>query len=191
MGERTLQGALTFLGFAISVLAVFYFAIEYIPRVSEWSQLASLIFLGLFFAYLGVYLRSTFFGEPFFEGPRLRWLRPPIVLYLLALFSGIVAEIRFLNIDDVPRPLKILISLIVGIGLIVLVARDRIGWPRSRKGPPETTESPPEQPSAPPPPRTQSAPWAPALSPPAPRVAKVTRRKARPKRRSRARQKHA
>lgn len=124
-GERTLQGALTFLGFAISILAVFYFAIEYIPRVSEWSQLASLVFLALSFAYLGVYLKSTVIGQPFFDGPRLRWLRPPIVLYLLALITGIVAEIRFLGIDSLAQPLKILISLVFGIGLIVLVARRR------------------------------------------------------------------
>jgi hypothetical protein len=121
--ERTLSGALTFLGFAISILAVFYFAIEYIPQVSQWSQLASLIFLALAFAYLGFYLKSTVIGQPFFDGPRLRWLRPPVVLYLLALITGIVAEIRFLGIDDVPRPLKILISLVIGIGLIVVVAR--------------------------------------------------------------------
>lgn len=125
MAERTLQGALTFLGFAISILAVFYFAIEYIPDVSEWSQLASLILLALSFAYLGAYLKGTVIGQPFFEGPRLRWLRPPIVLYLLALITGIVAEIRFLGIDDVARPIKILISLLVGIGLIVVVARKK------------------------------------------------------------------
>lgn len=125
MAERTLQGALTFLGFAISILAVFYFAIEYIPDVSEWSQLASLILLALSFAYLGAYLKDTVIGQPFFEGPRLRWLRPPIVLYLLALITGIVAEIRFLGIDDVARPIKILISLLVGIGLIVVVARKK------------------------------------------------------------------
>lgn len=137
MTERTLRGALTFLGFAISVLAVFYFALEYIPRVSEWTQLAALILLGLFFAFTGVYLRSTVVGEPFFEGPRLRWLRAPVVLYLLALLAGVVAEIRFLNIDDVPRPLKILISLVIGVGLIVLVAQRRESsgaGPRRKRG---------------------------------------------------------
>ncbi len=122
-GERVLQGALTFLGFAISVLAVFYFAIEFIPRVSEWTQLASLILLGLSFAYLGVYIRQTVVGGPFFDGPRLQWLRSEGVLYLLALITGIVAEIRFLAIDGVPKPAKILVSLIIGIGIIVLVAR--------------------------------------------------------------------
>lgn len=121
--ERTLQGALTFLGFAVSVIAVFYFAIEYIPRVSEWTQVASLILLGLAFAFLGAYLRETAVGQPFFSGPRLQWLRPPVVLYLLAIFSGIVAEIRFLGIDDVAKPIKILVSLALGIGLIVVVAR--------------------------------------------------------------------
>jgi H+/Cl- antiporter ClcA len=125
MAERTLQGALTFLGFAIGVLAVFYFAFEYIPRVSPWSQLGGLVLLGLFFAFLGVYLRSTVVGQPFFDAPRLQWLWPPVVMYLLALLCGIVAEIRFLSIDDVPRPLKILASLVIAILLIVAVARRR------------------------------------------------------------------
>ena len=123
MKERTLQGSLTFLGMAISVIAVFYFAVEYIPRVSPWTRLAAMVLLGLAFAFLGVYLRHTIVGQPFFEGPRLRWLRPPVVLYLMALISGIVAEIIFLNIEDVARPLKILISLVIGVGLIVVVAK--------------------------------------------------------------------
>ena len=123
MRERTLQGALTFLGFALSVIAVFYFAIEYIPRVSEWTQVLALILLGLAFALLGVFLRGTSVGQPFFTGPRLQWLRPPVVLYLLAIFSGIVAEIRFLSVDGVPKPVKILVSLAIGIGLIVFVAQ--------------------------------------------------------------------
>lgn len=134
MRERTLQGALTFLGFALSVIAVFYFAVEYIPRVSPWTQVAALILLGLAFALLGVYLRATSVGQPFFSGPRLQWLRPPVVLYLLAIFSGIVAEIRFLSIDGVPKPVKILISLAIGIGLIVVVAQ-RAGRRGSRAAP--------------------------------------------------------
>lgn len=127
MTERPLQGALTFLGFAVSVLAVFYFAVEYIPRVSEWSQLAALALLGLFFALMGTFVDATIIGRPFFSGPRLRWLRPTVVLWLLAIVCGIVAEIRFLTIDDVPKPLKILLSLIVGVGLIAWVARAGTG----------------------------------------------------------------
>ncbi len=126
-GEDVLHGALTFLGFAISVLAVFYFAIEFIPRVSEWTQLASLVLLALSFAFLGVYIRQTVVGGPFFEGPRLQWLRSEGVLYLLALITGIVAEIRFLAIDVVPKPAKILASLVIGIGIIILVARRQTG----------------------------------------------------------------
>src|SRR5690349_16543652 len=119
VAERTLQGSLTFLGFAIGILAVFYSAIEYIPRVNQWTQLAALILMALAFAFLGVYLKGTVVGQPFFDGPRLRWLRPGIVLYLLALFTGIVSEIRFLGIDSVPKPVKILVSLVVAIGLII------------------------------------------------------------------------
>lgn len=122
MNERTLQGSLTFLGFMISIIAVIYFAGSYIPDVGAWTQLGALILMGLFFAYLGVYIRSTDVGGPFF-GEKLVWLRPTYVLYLLAIISGIVAEIRFLTIDDVARPIKILLSLAIGVGLIVFVAK--------------------------------------------------------------------
>lgn len=122
MNERTLQGALTFLGFAISLMAVFYFATTYLGQVSPWTQLAALVLLGLAFAFLGVYIRGTQVGQPFFAGPRLSWLAPANVLYLAAIFCGLVAEIVFLGMDDVAVPLKILASLAVGVGLIVAVA---------------------------------------------------------------------
>ena len=123
MNERTLQGALTFLGFAISIMAVFYFGVTYLPQVAQATRLAAMILLGLAFAFLGVYLRDTTLGQPFFLGPRLAWLRPPVVMYLSALFCGIVAEVVFLGMDGIPTPVKILASLVVGVGLIVVVAR--------------------------------------------------------------------
>lgn len=129
MNEKIMQGALTFLGFVITIIAVIYFAGSYIPDVGEWTQLAALILLGAFFAFLGIYLRGTEVGQPFF-GARLLWLRPTYVLYLLAIISGIIAEIRFLTIDEVARPWKILISLAIGVGLIVLVARKERGSPK-------------------------------------------------------------
>lgn len=123
MRERTLQGSLTFLGFIISVLAVFYFAVEYMPQVSDWTRVAALILIAMTFGYLGVYIRQSTIGEPFFEGPRLRWLRPAVVMYLSAIVAAVSAQIAFLNIDDLSQPLKILISLVIGIGLVVFVAR--------------------------------------------------------------------
>jgi len=130
-GERTLQGALTFLGFAISLIAILYFAMEYLPQVSDWTRLVALALMGVSLASLGAYLRETTVGQPFFHGPRLRWLRPSVVLYLAALTCGIAGEIVLLGIDDLPRPVKILLSLVVGLGLIVGVAmRTR------RRGPP-------------------------------------------------------
>jgi cytosine/uracil/thiamine/allantoin permease len=123
MKERTLHGSLTFLGFVISVLAVLYFALEYMPRVSDWTRILALILLALMFGFLGAYLRQTSLGEPFFDGPRLRWLRPPVVMYLSAILSGVAAELAFLNVEDLSRPVKILVSLVVGIGLIVAVSR--------------------------------------------------------------------
>ncbi len=125
MQERTLQGALTLLGFIVSIMAVFYFAMEYLPAVSEWTRLGALVLLGIAFAFLGVYLRQTSIGGPFFNVSWLLWLSPPVVLYLLAIVSGVAAEGVFLGINDLDQPVKILVSLVVGIGLIVLVARRR------------------------------------------------------------------
>lgn len=125
MEQRDLQGYLTFFGFAISVLAVFYFAIEFLPEVSQWTQLAALVLLAVCFAFLGVYLRHTAVGEPFFPGPNMRWLRPPVVLYLMALIAGVAAEIRFLAIDDVDRAIKIFASLVIGLALIFWASRWR------------------------------------------------------------------
>ncbi len=123
MKDETIQGALTFLGFAISVLAVFYFAVEYIPQVGEYTQLAALILMAMCFGFLGGYLKATSIGGPFFE--RLAWLHPPGVMVLLALISGITAEIVFLGLDDLSRPIKILASLLLGIGIVVVVAMRR------------------------------------------------------------------
>lgn len=132
--NRALQGALTFVGFAVCVLAVMYFAIEYIPRVSEWTQLAALVLMSLAFAFTAVYLKATTIGEPFF-GEHLRWLSPPNVLVLLAIVSAVVAEMVFLSIDSIAKPVKILVSLLVGVGIIAAVARRR-GAPTTpaRKG---------------------------------------------------------
>lgn len=125
MQERTLQGALTLLGFIVSIMAVFYFAMQYLPAVSEWTRLGALVLLGVAFAFLGVYLRQTSIGGPFFQVSWLLWLSPPVVLYLLAIVCGIAAEAVFLSIDDLQQPVKILVSLLVGVGLIVFVAQRR------------------------------------------------------------------
>lgn len=122
MKERTLEGALTFLGFAISVMALFYFAGVFLWDVSEWTRFAALILLGLCFAFLGYWIRGQDIGRPFFGGRNLAWLRPAVVLYLLAIIAGITAEIVFLGIDDIREELRVLLSLLMGIGIIVFVA---------------------------------------------------------------------
>lgn len=121
MNERILQGALTFLGFAISIIAIFYFAGVYLPDVSEWTRMAALILLAFFFAFMGVYIRGTEIGEPFF-GDHLKWLRPTYVLYLCSVVSAITADVVFLGIDGIETPVKVLVSLLVGVGLIMFVA---------------------------------------------------------------------
>lgn len=129
MAERALQGTLTFVGFMLSFLAIIYFAIEYVRPISDWTKIAALILGAVSFTYLGLYIQQTMVGGPFFEGPRLRWLRPAIVLYLLALLSVIWADIVFLGLDEFPRPMKVLVTLLAGIGLIIVAARARTRRP--------------------------------------------------------------
>lgn len=131
MAERTLRGALTFLGFILSFFAIVYFAVEYVRPISDWTKIVALALAGLSFTYLGLYIQQTTVGAPFFDGPRLRWLRPAVVSYLLALLAVIWADIVFLGLDGFPRPLKVLVTLLVGIGLVIVAARARPGAARA------------------------------------------------------------
>lgn len=125
MKERNVQGALTFIGFAISVLAILYFAIEYIPYLSPWSRVAALVALGVAFGAFASYIRSTTVGGPFFDSPRLQWLKPSNVFILLAIFAAIMADVAFFAVPGVETPVKVLVSLLAGILLVVVAARVR------------------------------------------------------------------
>lgn len=125
MAERTLQGALTFLGFVLATFAIVYFAAEFVAPLSEWTKIAALLLAAVAFVYLGVYFQQTAIGVPFFDGPRLRWLRPAVVAWLLGLMSVIWADIVFFGTPGLPRPLKVLATLALGIALIVVAARMR------------------------------------------------------------------
>lgn len=124
--ERTLQGALTFLGFIIGVVTVFYFAGLYVEPLSSWSKMAALGLGAIAFVYLGLYIQGTSIGAPFFDGARLRWLRPSVVLYLLAIIATIRADVVFIaDVRDVPDLFKVLANLALAIALIVVAARTR------------------------------------------------------------------
>ena len=130
MTERNVHGILTFSGFMISVLTIFYFATEYIPPLSPWSRIAALILLAIGFAAFGYFIQSTAVGGPFFDVDRMRWLRPSNMFYLLAIVAVVIADGLFIfDIEDLARPLKVLVSLGVGIGLVFAAARMRKGAP--------------------------------------------------------------
>ena len=127
MTERNMEGALTFVGFAISVLAILYFAFEYIPYISEWSQVASLLLLAVSFWAFARYVNATVVGEPFFSGPRLQWLRPANIFNLLAILSAVMADVAFFGVDGIDTPVKVLVSLAAGIAIVLVAARRRRG----------------------------------------------------------------
>jgi len=126
MSERNVHGILTFSGFMISVLTIFYFATEYIPPLSPWSRIAALVLLAVAFAAFAFYVQSTSVGGPFFDVDHMRWLRPSNMFYLLAVVAIVIADGLFIfDIEDLARPLKVLVSLGIGVGLVFFAARMR------------------------------------------------------------------
>lgn len=123
--QRNMEGALTFVGFAISVLAILYFSFEYIPEVSPWSQVAALLLLAVSFWAFARYVNATVVGEPFFGGPRLSWLRPANIFNLLAIIAAIVADMAFFDVPRIDTPVKVLVSLAVGVAIVIVAAKRR------------------------------------------------------------------
>lgn len=123
MTERNVQGILTFSGFMIAVLTIFYFATEYIPPLSDWGRVVALLLLAVSMAAFGFYIQSTSVGGPFFVD-RLAWLKPSNMFYLLAIVSLVIADGVFVfGVDDLARPVKILVSMLAGVGLVFYAAR--------------------------------------------------------------------
>ncbi|MHB8605660.1 MAG: hypothetical protein ACYDCK_10440 [Thermoplasmatota archaeon] len=115
---------LVLLGILITGAGVVYFASEFISRLSDWGKLLSLLFISILFVALGVHFEGA--GElhqSLVDRRGFRWIRIPTAMFLIGGFTGFVAAIFFLGMDEVDRRVKILVTIALGLVLIFVAAR--------------------------------------------------------------------
>lgn len=123
-----LRNLLILVGIAITSIGLVYFSTEFIERISGWGRLLSMVLLTVVFVALGAHFEQ---GPETHDATALggwRWLRVTTALYVLGLVASIVAVFVFLTMEDVDRIVKVLVTILFGLGLILVAAR-RYGLP--------------------------------------------------------------
>lgn len=117
------RNLLVLVGILVTSIGLIYFSTEFVDRISDWGRLASMVLLTVLFVALGAHFET---------GPEARgapaagawpWLRVTTALYVLGLVSSVVAVFVFLTMEGVDRMLKVLITILLGLGLILVAAR--------------------------------------------------------------------
>lgn len=117
------RNLLILVGIAITSIGLIYFSTEFIDRISDWGRLSSMLLLTILFVSLGAHFEA---GPEAHDASALggwRWLRVTTALYVLGLVASIVAVIVFLGMEEVDRILKVLVTILFGLGLILVAAR--------------------------------------------------------------------
>lgn len=114
-----MRNLLILVGILVTSIGLIYFATEFIDRISDWGRLASMVLLAILFVALGAHFETA----PDAHDAAWPWLRVTTALYVLGLVASVVAVFVFLTIDEVDRMLKVLLTILFGLGLILLAAR--------------------------------------------------------------------
>ena len=117
------RNLLILVGIAITSIGLIYFSTEFIDRISDWGRLASMLLLTVLFVALGAHFEAGPEPHDAATPNGWRWLRVTTALYVLGLVSSIVAVFVFLTMEEVDRMLKVLITILFGLGLILVAAR--------------------------------------------------------------------
>lgn len=117
------RNLLVLVGIAITSIGLVYFSTEFIDRISDWGRLASMALLTIVFVALGAHFEAAPGADDHAAADGWRWLRITSALYILGLVSAIVAVMVFLLMDEVDRIVKVLLTILLGLGLILLAAR--------------------------------------------------------------------
>lgn len=121
----TFRNMLILIGIVVASIGIIYFATVFIDRISEWGRLASTVLLVIVFVSLGLHFEAAE-DAPHDLRSGWEWLRITTALYVLGLLSALVAVVVFLGMEQVDRVIKVLATILVGLGLI-LVAGKRYG----------------------------------------------------------------
>ncbi|MGQ0536145.1 MAG: hypothetical protein ACT4PT_08740 [Methanobacteriota archaeon] len=117
------RNVLIVLGIVIVTVSIIYFATQFIDKLSQWGRVIDLVLLTVILVALGRHFEESLPATELIEHPKWRWVRVTTALYLLALVATITGVIVFLNIDGVPRLVKVFGAMLLGLALIFVAAR--------------------------------------------------------------------
>ncbi len=117
-----LRNVLTLLGIVITTGGMIYFATEFVDVISDWGRVLSLTLLGVMFVALGVHFEQTGASDVTTRSG-WRWLKVNNALYILGAVSAFAGVIAFFSIDALDRLYKVAVTVVLGLGLILVAAR--------------------------------------------------------------------
>lgn len=117
------RNVLVLLGIVITTVGLGYFAFEFSDVISDWGRVLDLVLLAVIFVALGVHLEKHGDASEAIERTGWRWLKGTNALYVLGAVSAFGAVVAFLAVDDLHRLVKVLVTLVLGLGLILVAAR--------------------------------------------------------------------
>ena len=121
MSHVNLRNVLVLLGIVLTTAGIIYFATEFFDVISDWGRVLDLALFAILFVSLGVHFDQM--GDDALVGERgWRWLRVTNALYILGAFATLGAVIAFFA-TDIDRIWKVLVTILVGLGLILGAAR--------------------------------------------------------------------
>lgn len=122
MSAVNLRNVLILLGIVLTTTGIVYFATEFFGVISSWGRVLDLALFATLFIALGVHFDAR--GEDeIVDGHRgWRWLRVTNALYILGAVATFAAVIAFFA-TDLDRIWKVLVTILVGLGLILGAAQ--------------------------------------------------------------------
>lgn len=111
------------LGVIITAVALIYLATEFLEQISQWGRVLSLVLLTSMLVSLGRHFEEAGEETALLDTSGFRWLRVTTAFYILGLLAALTAVIVFLTLDDLDPIVKVLATLVVGVGLILVAAR--------------------------------------------------------------------
>lgn len=122
-GQVQVRNVLVLMGIIVTILGLIYFAAEFIDVISEWGRVAAFALLAVIFVSLGLHFAQTGDATNLVDRGGWRWLRVTNALYVLAAACAGGTVIAFFAVDDVDRLVKVVVTIGLGLGLILVAAR--------------------------------------------------------------------
>lgn len=122
MSSVNFRNVLVLLGIIVTVFGLVFFAVEFLDVISEWGRVGSFVLLGVVFIALGMHFEQVGDATEVVERGGWRWLRVTNALYILGAVCAGGSVIAFFAVDSIDRLVKVLVTLALGLGLILVAS---------------------------------------------------------------------